>query len=176
MGSGAAKTQLAFGGCHIWAATRSRVMRLCRTSEASVPAEEACQGGALGLIPTTCPRVCSWAGLLAGYGQQRGTHRACLSRAVCPGRWGPVVCTAHELGLEGIPATRQSTAIPKMTIPAPSSTWSKTLIICRAHTVRHSQVPLRPAQLCMKPGVSSRWLNHRIGIEMREDSASEPKC
>lgn len=169
MGLGAAKIHQTFGGCHIWASARSRVTRLCRTSETSVPANEACQGGAPGLNATICPRVYSWAGLLVGYGQLWGMHPACflLSCAGCPGRWAPVVCTAHVLGSEGIPVTWESTAVPKVTIPVPSSIWSKTSIICQAQTVRPSQVPPRPAQLCMKPVVTSCWLNHRAGSEMR---------
>lgn len=84
-------------------------MSLCRTSEASVPADEACQGGVLGLVPT--PRVCSldWQG-----------HALSLCLCPLPGEVAPVVCTAHEPGSGGIPATRESTATPKGTIPAPS--------------------------------------------------------
>jgi len=96
-------------------------MRLHRISEASMSADKACQGGALGMIPPTCPRVCYWPCLLVGYGCLRGMHQAWLSCTGCTGRWAPVVFSAYELGLERIPATRESTGLSKVTIPAPSS-------------------------------------------------------
>lgn len=91
----------------------------------------------------------------------RGMHWVCVS-VICwePGEVAPVVCTAPQPGLEGIPAARESTAVHKGIIPVPSSLWSQILIICQAQP---SATEASPAL----HGVSSEWLNHRVGSEIR---------
>lgn len=82
---------------------------------------------------------CPTQGLLLGCPAARVRPAGACTECVCvsvicrePGEAALVVCTAPEPGLEGIPAARESTAVHKGAIPAPSSLWSQILTICQA--------------------------------------------
>lgn len=159
MCSGAAKTHQAFGGCSVWAAPRSQVMSFCRTSEHLCfrwSLSRGCSGLDSHSPPQSlflgCPAARVWP---AG----ASTAGVCVPVICCvPGEAAPVECTAQEPGLLGMPATRESTARPKGTIPAPSSIWWKQLVICQAEpSATESSPALHEAGSQFRLIKSQRW-------------------
>lgn len=169
MWSGAAKTQ-AFGGCSVWATARSHVMSFCRTSEAPVPADEASPRGCSGLDFHSPSQGLLCAALLPGCGRQ---GQALSEFVICwvPGKW--LQWCAQHTGLPYREFLPQETAQqypkgPFLLQEAPDeNNWS---------SARHSQVPQSQAQLCMEQGVSSDWLNLRVGSETRVRQQVSPSA